>query len=419
VLARAPDGSWSTRLMAVMLVTQTSLMMARPATTYRAIEIGAGPWEIGLLTAMFGLLPAVVALRMGRLADRGGAGRILMVSFVPLAAGPVIVGFGDTFGWLALGTCLHGVGALAIMIAAQSIVAQRSAAAGLDRAFGHLTAFISLGQMLGPLLGGLVVAVLPIDGRMRWVCVLSAVLCLLCLPAVIGLGGSGFVARDRGAHESVGLLAIIRRPGVFGGMLSSIGLLTVLDVLVAFLPLLGQHRGLSPTVVGLLLSIRAAMSFASRLLLGRLRRTWGRVTLLVASTGLSGILISLVPVVDNVVVLAAALAAFGFLMGIGQPLSMSHLAQAVPANAVGAALSLRLTGNKVGQASIRSWSDWRRARGVSPPRSGSADCCSRVPPSAWRRRHARPRRDGAIARGPTAGAVPPAPILESEARGCR
>jgi MFS family permease len=348
----ASDGSWSTRLMVVMLLAQTSVMMARPATTYRAIEIGAGPWEIGLLTATFGLLPAFAALPMGRLADRGGAGVVLVVSFVPLAVGPLIVAFSDTFGWLVVGTCLHGLGALAIMIGAQSIVAQRSDAAGLDRAFGHLTAFISLGQMLGPLCGGLAAAVLPIDGQMQWVCVMSAVLCVLCLPAAIGLGSPRRLVRDRGRHESVGVLAIVRRPGVVGGMLSSIALLTVLDVLVAFLPLLGQHRGLSPTVVGLLLSIRAAMSFASRLLLGRLRHTWDRVSLLVASTGLSGILISLVPVLDSVVVLAAALAVFGFLMGIGQPLSMSHLAQAVPANAVGAALSLRLTGNKVGQASI-------------------------------------------------------------------
>jgi MFS family permease len=352
VLGRAPDGPWSTRLMVVMMVTQASIMMARPATTYRAIEIGAGPWEIGLLTAMFGLLPAVVALRMGRLADRGGAGAVLVGSFVPLIAGPLIVAFSDSFGWLAVGTCLHGLGALAIMVGAQSIVAQRSEAASFDRAFGHLTAFISLGQMLGPLCGGIAAAVLPLEGRMRWVCVLSAVLSLLCLPAAIGLGSPGQGARDRDRQESVGLLAMINRPGVFGGMLSSIALLTVLDVLVAFLPLLGQHRGLSPTVVGLLLSIRAAMSFASRLLLERLRRSWGRVSLLVASTGLSGVLISLVPVLHSVLVLAAALAAFGFLMGIGQPLSMSHLAQAVPANAVGAALSLRLTGNKVGQASI-------------------------------------------------------------------
>ena len=339
------------RLLALMFLTQTSLLMARPATTYRALELGAGAWEIGLLTASFGLLPALAALPLGRLTDRGRAGDVLITCVVLLAVAPLVIATAPTVAWLAVGASLHGLGALAAMVGAQALVAQRSAAASFDAQFGHLTAFVSLGQMVGPLCGGVVASVVPSSDPMAWVCVSAAALCVICLPFVVRLGKSP--ATDAG-HRAVPVRALdlLRRPGVLAGMMTSIALLTVVDLLIAFLPLLGERRGLSPMIVGLLLSVRAAMSVASRLLLGRMRRLWSRRALVIGTTGVAGLFVAAVPSVDNVWLLVGAMSLTGFLIGIGQPLTMSHLAQVVPARAVGAALSLRLTGNKMGQASM-------------------------------------------------------------------
>ncbi|GAA2335105.1 hypothetical protein Scani_52420 [Streptomyces caniferus] len=47
--------------------------------------------------------------------------------------------------------------------------------------------------------------------------------------------------------------------------------------------------------------------------------------------------------------LAAMLAALGFCLGVGQPLSMTTVVQAAPDRARSTALALRLTGNRLGQ----------------------------------------------------------------------
>ena len=50
--------------------------------------------------------------------------------------------------------------------------------------------------------------------------------------------------------------------------------------------------------------------------------------------------------------LYAAMAAIGFGVGIAATLSISNMVDAVPPSARGVALSLRITGNRVGQVSI-------------------------------------------------------------------
>jgi MFS family permease len=121
------------------------------------------------------------------------------------------------------------------------------------------------------------------------------------------------------------------------------------DVLTAFLPVLGTQRGIPPAVIGGLLSLRAATSILSRVLIPWMVGRLGRVRLLAASAAGSALLTAALPLAGDAVALAALLAAAGFLLGIGQPLTMSMVVQAVPEGTRGTALAIRLTGNRFGQ----------------------------------------------------------------------
>lgn len=50
----------------------------------------------------------------------------------------------------------------------------------------------------------------------------------------------------------------------------------MVDILTAFLPVVGEHYGVSPAHVGVLLAVRGAGSLLSRALLPLLRRRWSR-----------------------------------------------------------------------------------------------------------------------------------------------
>ena len=73
-------------------------------------------------------------------------------------------------------------------------------------------------------------------------------------------------------------------------MLISLSVLSATDILTAYLPVVGEHRGIAPSVIGVLLSLRAAATIACRLVLSPLLRLLGRALLLTATCGLAALL---------------------------------------------------------------------------------------------------------------------------------
>ncbi|HEX2159282.1 MAG TPA: MFS transporter, partial [Actinomycetes bacterium] len=92
---RAVPG-WLGRILVALVLTQAATFLARPVTSYRALALGADERVIGLITASFAVLPLVVAVPLGRVADRrrpvgmlaagGGADQDLQAGDGPAAA---------------------------------------------------------------------------------------------------------------------------------------------------------------------------------------------------------------------------------------------------------------------------------------------------------------------------------------------
>jgi MFS family permease len=132
-------------------------------------------------------------------------------------------------------------------------------------------------------------------------------------------------------------------------MFISLAVLSAIDILTAYLPVLGDHRGIAPATIGLLLSLRAAATIACRLVMTPMIRLFGRTVLLTGTCLAAGLLCGGIALPVPVWALALLLAALGFCLGVGQPLSMTTVVRAAPDKARSTALALRLTGNRLGQ----------------------------------------------------------------------
>lgn len=333
---------------------------------------------MGWATAAYALLPLLGALTMGT----GGAGLALATSAPAVYAASAVL----------------GVGHLAFTIAGQAAIARRAGPGLLDAGFGWFTAAFSVGQMAGPLLAGPLLA----DGA-------TAEATALALWASAGIAAAGMLpvllvpgARPRPgerdgtvepdarsgdaaetAHASAprggetadaaaspgeattpepaagrhggrpSLARILRVPGVAPQLLASVALLAMVDILTAFLPVVGEHYGVSPAHVGVLLAVRGAGSLLSRALLPLLRRRWSREGLVRTALLFSAAAIGVAPLGLAEPtwgwVAVVAMAAGGFTLGLGQPLTMSLVTQAVPAGWRSSALAVRLMGNRAGQ----------------------------------------------------------------------
>ena len=144
---------------------------------------------------------------------------------------------------------------------------------------------------------------------------------------------------------------ILRTRGVPGGIFIRLAVLSATDILTAYLPVVGEHRGIAPSVVGLLLSLRAAATIACRLVMTPLHAT-GSGRAAPDHDDVSArrrVLCAGIALPVPVWALGVMLIVLGFCLGVGQPLSMTTVVQAAPTEARSTALALRLTGNRLGQ----------------------------------------------------------------------
>jgi MFS family permease len=346
-----PGGNrgWLLRLVIAFSFAQGAVSMARPAVSYRALALGADERAIGVIAGVYALLPLFAAVPLGRRTDHGRCAPLLPVGVVLIAGGCALSGVADSLVTMALWSGVMGLGHLSFVIGAQSLVARQSAPHEQDRNFGHFTIGASLGQLVGPIAAGALIGGQDMAG--------SSALALL----VAGAGAAvAFTSLWRIEHrtaakspaargERVPVQRILRARGVPAGILISLSVLSATDILTAYLPVVGEHRGIAPSVVGVLLSLRAAATIACRLVLTPLLKLLGRTLLLTLTCVLAALLCAGIALPVPVWALALILIALGFCLGVGQPLSMTTVVQAAPDGARSTALALRLTGNRLGQ----------------------------------------------------------------------
>lgn len=331
---------------------QAAQYLARPMTSYRLLALGAGPREVGYVAAAFAVVPVFLAIPLGRFADRRRSETLLVFGSVLLAAACVALAFGASVWSLAAASVVLGVGHLSLMLGVQNAIAAESHEGQHDARFGVFTAVVSAGQLVGPLLGG---AILSGGGALRPATTEA-------LLAAGGLGGVGVLCAVRASmlRSAVAdvpepvlrgtIRRMMRTRGVPAGIFASVAVLSCVDVFTAYLPVLGQRTGIAPGVVGALLALRAAASIASRLGITSIVQRVGRNRLITGSAVVAALAVVGVTMTHDLVVIALLIAVAGFMLGFGQPLTMTMVVQLVPENARATALGLRLTGNRIGQA---------------------------------------------------------------------
>lgn len=350
-MTRVGGRAWLGLFYANTVVMQLITFVLRPTAIYRAIELDVPAQWLGALGASFAVVPLVLALPSGQATDRLGERRVMVSgAVVTLAAAAAFLLLGDSVAGLLAACVLLGTGHLGSVVAQQALVANRTERAAYDRAFGRYTFAASAGQALGPglimLFGG--GATIPDTSAIFSAsAVLAAVLVLtaLFLP---GIGGSAQRATHGGVRE------LIRRRGLVRALTISCIVLAAVDISLVYLPVLGTERGLSAGAIGLLLALRAGASMVSRFFLGSLSAILGRGRLLTGSVFAAAISMAMLPVDLPLQLLAVAATVMGFGLGVGQPLTMSWLAESSPAGLRGRAMSLRLTGNRLGQVVVPS-----------------------------------------------------------------
>jgi MFS family permease len=334
-----------------MGVAQAAVYMVRPMTSYRLLAYGEGAREVGLVAAAFALLPIFLAIPLGRFSDRRSGAPLLVVGCAMQTAGCLLLAVSATTATIAASSAVVGLGHLALALGAQDVVARESDSERHDQHFGLLTAGVSIGQLVGPLLVGSLLGatgVPSVGATTRGMLVAAGIAAVATGCAAVAERSGTEAAARRGARRG-SVRTIVRTRGVPAGIFASIAVLAASDVFTAYLPVIGAQNDIGPRAVGVLLALRAAASIAVRFGIGTIVRRVGRRHLITVGAASAAVALALMTLTTDVWLLAALSIVAGLGMGFGQPLSMTLVVQLVPEYARSTALAVRLTGNRIGQ----------------------------------------------------------------------
>lgn len=325
------------RLVATQVCLHAAMAGFRMAAPLLALNSGHSAAAVGVLLALFAVSQIFLALPAGRFADRHGLHRPLRLA-VWIASAAVGLSVVWPHFW-ALCLSALGVGAasgLALIALQRHAGRLANGPTELREVFSWLAIGPSLSNFVGPLLAGVLIDTAGFQ---------IAFLAMALLPWVawVVVMRVAVLPEAPPSEQAVAVSSwdMFRQPAFRRLMLINWMLSSCWDVHTFLVPVIGHERGLSATVIGVILG-----AFAVAATLIRLAMPWvasrlqeGRVVggAMVATA----VLFVLYPMVQSAWGMASLSVLLGFALGSVQPMIMSTLHQITPHAQHGQALALR------------------------------------------------------------------------------
>jgi MFS family permease len=357
--------SLTTRTLLALVVGQLGVHAAmaglRMAAALQALQAGDSAWAVGLLLSLFAGAAVLSALGAGRMADRHGYHRpvalAVVVTLVGMACALASTAAPDPwrFTLLCVAAAATGMGANTGMLAVQR-TAGRAAANATERVrvFSWLGVAPSFSNVVGPVAAGFMIDA----AGYAWAYALLLALPLLTLAAArvvprepprsrSGVGGAGAGAdpgtgvHGAGPERKRKAWDLLRVPA-FRRLMWVNGLLSMCwDVHTFAVPVLGHERGFSAATIGLILGAFTLAVTGVRLVIPLLAHRLQQGRVVHAAMWACALVFAVYPLAPTPLTMGVCAVLLGLALGCVQPMVMSLLHDAVPADRQGAALALR------------------------------------------------------------------------------
>ena len=336
-------------LIFVTLLNHSVFAGTRVAASLYAIHLGATPFTVGALMALYSVLPMLFAVSMGRMTDRTGARTPMLIGSVAIAAGAILPFLRPGMTSLYFASVLIGSGFMMYQVAAQHIVGYIGKPEDRPMNFSLSALGFSISGFAGPMIAGF-----GIDA-FGHTATFAALAAFPLVPiAVLGLDRLRLPQLHAHASPPPGRsVADLLRHRELRPVFVTSGLLAAAwDMFTFAIPIYGSRVGLSASSIGLVLGTFSVATFVIRGLLPTISRRLTAWPLLAMSLAIAGLSFFLFPLLERAALLMAVAFLLGLGLGMSQPMVMSLLHNTVPAGRVGEAIGVRMTLVNISQITI-------------------------------------------------------------------
>jgi MFS family permease len=316
----------------------------------RMSALGASDLDIGVAVGARGLLPFLLALSLGRIADRLGGRQLLVPSMVLMLVVGLLHGVAETPLTFAVLQALFGLSTVGVWITLQAVITHAGTGAALRTHLAFFSFMWGLGIAVGPVLGAVLYDGFGFRALTYGFALITATVGLsaLVIPWATARAAERAAADAAPFWQSVGSVA--RRPAVRSVLLASFATQYTFSIRNSFYPVVLERNGVGVTEIGLLLSVAGFASLAIRMVLPLLLRRFRSGPLLVATTLSGAIAITATPVLGSVMpALLVAAIVMGIAVGVNPPITVELLARYTTAAERGLSAGMRVMVNRGAQ----------------------------------------------------------------------
>ncbi|WP_454043506.1 MFS transporter [Cellulosimicrobium sp. Marseille-Q8652] len=168
--------------LAVGFVTTLDVSIVNVALPSIEDSLEAGPSQLQLIVAGYTLAFGLALVPAGRLGDAGGRRRLFIAGLVGFAVFSLASGLAPTDELLGVARLLQGVSAGLLNPQVVGLIQELFGGAERGRAFGLFGATVGVSTAIGPLLGGIILAIAGSDDGWRWIFLVNIPVIAVLLP---------------------------------------------------------------------------------------------------------------------------------------------------------------------------------------------------------------------------------------------
>jgi predicted MFS family arabinose efflux permease len=331
------------------MLSSIALRGSKVAIALYALDLGAGAAAVGLLAALFAVFPLLLAVQAGKISDRFGVRGPIACGTLAMAAGLALAFFTRELAWLFVSPALIGLGHIFFHVSIHNLVGSFGAGAARTRNFSTFALGASVAAFIGPSLAGITIEA---GGFRAAFAVLAMVAAAPAIHVLLHRRLIPAQVRHESAQEGSSAFELLSIPPLRRALIMSGVALTGIELFSFYLPIYGRSIGLTPSVIGMVLSSYAIAGFIVRSFMHRLAQRYTELGVLTASLFVAAATYLAVPSLADGWLLAAAAFALGLALGSAQPLTIILTYNHAPAGRSGEALGMRIMANKLTQIAV-------------------------------------------------------------------